>query len=249
MHSYLISGGSESQRKAEALELTHRFLGNPPKDIAASPDLKIIEGQEKSSLGIGEIRQAQDFLKVKPFEAKAKVVLILESQLLTLEAQNALLKTLEEPPAHSFLILAAAHRGLLLPTIVSRCARVNLRPESKNGRSDLTPDLNPKPPEGILILLKGGYGQRLNFMEEKSKLFAKKESALKILDAWLFSFEKLLREGQGQSKTWRQAARGLLTLKKTLFDSNVSPRNLIEVYLLGLPERIDSESKALGDPE
>lgn len=246
MHSYLVSGGSESQRREEALELTRRFLGNPPKDLTTSPDLKIIDGQEKNSLGIGEIRQAQEFLKLKAFESQAKVVLILESQILTVEAQNALLKTLEEPPPHSFLILTAAHRDLLLATVASRCARVDLSPTHKTGSgpSELASEPTNNSDQ-ILFLLRAGYADRLNFLEEKSKLFGKKESVLKILDDWFFSLAELFRVERVPNKAWRQAARELLSVKKILLASNVSPRNLIEVYLLALPERIDAAPTAL----
>ncbi|MCD6094086.1 MAG: hypothetical protein J7J51_04810 [Candidatus Omnitrophica bacterium] len=115
-HSYLFVGENEEEKKRVALEFT-QMLGcstNPPH-----PDLKIIAPE--GSLKIDEIRELERWISLKPYSAKWKVTFILRGELMTEEAANALLKTLEEPPAHSLLIIFSNNIRGLLPTIVSRC--------------------------------------------------------------------------------------------------------------------------------
>ncbi len=73
---------------------------------------------------IDAVRNMQKFLSLQPFEAKTKVVIIDGADAMRSEAQNCLLKTLEEPPAHSILILTTSNSSALLPTIRSRCQPV-----------------------------------------------------------------------------------------------------------------------------
>jgi len=79
-------------------------------------------------LKIDQIRDLQRALVLAPMEARKRVAILDDFDRATLEAMNALLKTLEEPPSHALLILIAPEAELLLPTIVSRCQIVGLRP-------------------------------------------------------------------------------------------------------------------------
>jgi len=91
------------------------------------PDhLKLIA--EKNSLGVDDIRHANRFLQKTAHLGKFKTVLIENAQTMTQAAANALLKTLEEPSANSVIILLTNDIELLLPTIVSRCRVLNIRP-------------------------------------------------------------------------------------------------------------------------
>ena len=81
-----------------------------------------------SSRGIDDIRELREKIKYSPAEARYKVYILDEAHMLTAAASNALLKTLEEPPAHSFFILATTEPHNLLPTILSRCQRFDFRP-------------------------------------------------------------------------------------------------------------------------
>jgi len=93
----------------------------------AHPDLHLVVAQ-KASLSIGEVRSLQETLAYQAFERGYKVVIIRDAFRLTREAANALLKTLEEPPAGVFLVLLAHHRNQLLPTLVSRCQALRFDP-------------------------------------------------------------------------------------------------------------------------
>jgi len=91
------------------------------------PDVRLLGGSGRS-IGIGEIRALQIDIALAPFESAQRVCIICDFHLATLEAANCLLKTLEEPPASTILVLTADHSEQLLPTIVSRCQVLNLQP-------------------------------------------------------------------------------------------------------------------------
>jgi len=87
------------------------------------PDVHWVEKDDSGSIKIDQVRQIEKEIQLKPYEGKKKVFIIIEAQDLTLEACNALLKTLEEPPSNSLLILTSAHADQLLPTVLSRCQK------------------------------------------------------------------------------------------------------------------------------
>lgn len=233
MHSFLLSGGQAAERQQAAYEIAANFLKIKPENITHRLDLKIVAAEGKLSMGIETSREIKEFLKIKPLTAPAKVVVILEAQLLTVEAQNSLLKTLEEPPAHSFIIITAAHEKLLLETVVSRCLLKRLRsPETEDRWSD-------KASRQIRTLLRGSYGQRLDFFEENDKVFFQKEEVLKSLDAWLISIESGLRRDSKPKDALKITIDAFLNLKKELLESRAGPRNLLELCFLTLPEKIN----------
>lgn len=82
---------------------------------------------EEEKLGIGEARKIQEFLSLKPYQGKSQAVVLLAAENLTLDAQNALLKTLEEVGEDISIILGASAEDQFLPTIISRCKIVNLQ--------------------------------------------------------------------------------------------------------------------------
>jgi len=95
------------------------------------PDFMLVEPDDRAArLRIDPIRQLEQFLMLTPRESLRKVALLGAFERATVSAANALLKTLEEPPAYAHLILLATDADLLLPTIVSRTQQINLRPLS-----------------------------------------------------------------------------------------------------------------------
>lgn len=97
-------------------------------------DIQIIglASGEKREISIEQMREMQTSASLPPYEGKQKVFIIDEADLLSHEAANCLLKTLEEPLPRVIFILLTARERLLLPTIISRCQRVELRPLSFN---------------------------------------------------------------------------------------------------------------------
>ncbi|RJR31287.1 DNA polymerase III subunit gamma/tau [Candidatus Parcubacteria bacterium] len=96
-------------------------------EIAQARCLDIIEIDAASNRGIDEIRDLREKVKYSPSRLKYKVYIVDEAHMLTIEAFNALLKTLEEPPAHSIFILVTTETHKLPETIISRCQRFDFK--------------------------------------------------------------------------------------------------------------------------
>jgi len=92
------------------------------------PDVLIIEPGESGSIKIDRVRDIVDRVGFRPFEGRRRVIVIDDADSLVPAAQNALLKTLEEPPASSVFILVTSKPDLLLATVRSRCPRLRFQP-------------------------------------------------------------------------------------------------------------------------
>ncbi len=97
--------------------------------VESHPDFQLIAvASGKKEIGIERARHVKRFVQLQPMRGKVKIAVIDDAHMLTVAAQNALLKTLEEPPEHSLLILIANNPDALLPTVRSRCQRVQFAP-------------------------------------------------------------------------------------------------------------------------
>lgn len=140
-HAYLITGLEHIGKSTLARTLAQSLncTGQPApcggcracKLIAASkhPDLHLV-APEGNTLKIDQVRALQHDLALAPVEGRFRVAILDGMDKATAEASNALLKTLEEPPPHVVLVLIAPEAEALLPTIVSRCQPIALRPLS-----------------------------------------------------------------------------------------------------------------------
>jgi DNA polymerase-3 subunit delta' len=140
-HAYLISGtpqiGKATLARSLALALNCRSTHSARpcgqcrscQLIAAGkhPDVQLI-APDGARVKIDQVRALQHDLSLRPVEGRYRVAIFDQFEVATIEAQNALLKTLEEPPDYVVLIVLASDPELLLPTIVSRCQQVPLRP-------------------------------------------------------------------------------------------------------------------------
>jgi DNA polymerase III subunit delta' len=96
------------------------------------PDVLVIEPGDTGSIKIEQVRDVIDRAGYRPFEGRRRVVIIDQADALVAQAQNALLKTLEEPPSASAFFLVTSRPDALLPTVVSRCPRLRFRPLDAN---------------------------------------------------------------------------------------------------------------------
>ncbi len=118
VHAYLFAG-PRGTGKTSVARILARTLGTSPNDL--------YEIDAASNRGIDEIRELREAVRTFPFESKYKVYIVDEAHMLTREAFNALLKTLEEPPAHVIFILATTEVHKLPETIISRCQVLTFR--------------------------------------------------------------------------------------------------------------------------
>jgi DNA polymerase-3 subunit gamma/tau len=105
------------------------FASEDPRcvEISEGRSLDVLEIDGASNRGIEEVRELRETVKYAPANSKFKIYIIDEVHMLTKEAFNALLKTLEEPPAHVKFMFATTEPDKVLPTILSRCQRFDLR--------------------------------------------------------------------------------------------------------------------------
>lgn len=129
-HALLVQGpegwGQEQVAAALALDLIGLEPGRAAAEVA-HPDLRWL-APENGAIRVDAVRGIVEFLVRTPQLAPRKVAVLAAAECMNANAANALLKTLEEPPAESFIVLCSGHPGRLLPTIRSRCQRLDLHP-------------------------------------------------------------------------------------------------------------------------
>ncbi len=123
--------------KCESCRLVRNTISNiyEGTDLNPHPDIKIVSPEDDKEIKIGQIREVIQFLKLKT--KGGKVVIIEKAEKMNREASNSFLKTLEEPPENTLIILTTSNKNALLPTIVSRCQKITFKPLSKEEIHDI----------------------------------------------------------------------------------------------------------------
>jgi DNA polymerase III subunit gamma/tau len=139
-HAYLLVGprGTGKTSTARIFAKALNCTGGPKADfdvndpacqaIADGSHLDVIEIDGASNNGVDQVRDLRETVRYAPAQGRYKIYIIDEVHMLTAQAFNALLKTLEEPPAHVKFVFATTDPQKVLPTIVSRCQRFDLKP-------------------------------------------------------------------------------------------------------------------------
>lgn len=149
------------------------------------PDVRLIQPlPDKKEISIQQIREIERELNFRSFSGKRKIAVIDPATLMNLSAQNALLKTLEEPPANSVIVLIAPNSGGLLPTVRSRCVRLSFSPL---GRHEVAAYLDSQTvtmrndSESLAAMSMGSIGLALKL--KKEELFEKRRDWAKTLSS------------------------------------------------------------------
>lgn len=146
-HAYIINGERSSGKEfiakifAAALQCEHPDTASgitEPCQVCHScrqmatgnqPDVLYISHEKPGTIGVEDIRgQINGTVAIKPYSSPRKVYIMNEAEKMTVQAQNALLKTLEEPPEYTVILLLTTNMDTLLPTILSRCVLLNMKP-------------------------------------------------------------------------------------------------------------------------
>ena len=179
-HSYIFCGTEGIGKKLIAKELAKKILCLKEKandcdcksciefDSDNNPDFQLIESVD-GKIKIEQIRQMQRKVAEKPIISNNKVYIIDDTDTMTTEAQNCLLKTLEEPPEYITIILICTNEGNLLSTIKSRCTRIQFEPikdeEIKEYVKTKLPDEQIS--EKLIELAQGSIGKAIKLNERK----------------------------------------------------------------------------------
>jgi len=132
--TFIIVGTTEATSQ-ENLKL---LKNTDPRFSLNSPDSQIIK-PEKKHISLDQVRILKKQIFQKPFNQGLKAVIIKEAHMLTIQAQNALLKVLEEPPAKAIIILNCLEKNSLLPTILSRSIIINAQKISTTKEESFSP--------------------------------------------------------------------------------------------------------------
>lgn len=223
MQSFLISNGNPKNRQ----KWVEKLVGQPIASLENNPDFILLSAID-TAIGIDQVREMQSNLALKPFAQKQKFCIIFEAQNLTPEAQNALLKTLEEPPGNCQIILTAGSASFLLPTIVSRCQIISLpiflQEISAEEESSLSDLLNN--------LIAASCGKKLLLLE-KEGVAKDRQTATLWLDKLTIILRKKLLELPPNSRQYLDILHNV-NLARSRLSLNTNVRLVMENFLLDL---------------
>jgi len=223
MQSFLIVGGTKKERKEKIEKLIEKFQVKMVDQI-------IIGQNQDQSLGIEKIRSLQHQLQFKPYSSNYKIAVIVGAERLTIPAQNALLKILEEPPQKTMIVLSSQNSESFLETILSRCQIIRLATFSQ---IEIDEKVISSQLPLLKAILKAGVGERMQIAD---KLAKDKESALVFCQAQLIIWRKKLLQEKRKEKR-EEILKIIRQIKKTFnyLQANVNPKLALENLLQNYP--------------
>jgi len=186
------------------------------KTVARSDKAKNADDgpRTRQRISIEHIHDLQRDAALKPFEGKARVFIIDGAELMTAEAANALLKTLEEPSDEVFITLVASSAEALPETVVSRCQRINLRPVPKElieetlvERFEADPELAAR----LARLSQGKPGWAINALHDPATLEIHSQTALRIINVIQGDIEERFQYARELDGRFRRDRDGVFT--------------------------------------
>lgn len=210
----LIIGGTSNGRKDEARSLVSTYH-------CSAFDSLIFPDEKESAIKIEYVRRATVFFALPPRRSDKKIAVFYEMQNATLEAQNALLKLLEEPPSYAVVILTSSRKDALIPTVLSRVSAKNIAGKQKDGQTDsaLKHSLLSEPHE---VRFSAAAALEPNWIEEA------------IVDLRNY-IRRQVREGKTVPPQALSAIKMLNRAQAAIVSTNTSKRLLLENLFLSLP--------------
>ncbi len=225
-HSYLFTGPDGVGKKLMALEFAKLLNCSEPVasaekscgcpscrkiDKGIHPDVVLVEFTGVKNIKVDQVRdEIEEKLYLKPFEGRFKIVIVDEAERMNHSAQNAFLKTLEEPPRDSVIILLSSRPGTLLPTLRSRCQTVVFNPMPDELVAGVIRERGGMSSEEALLYSKisgGSIGKALGFdrdlMEWRKELLTGLGSMRKNSASDISSLTELISSGASQNETGR----------------------------------------------
>lgn len=174
LHSYMFVGPDGIGKKLFAIDFsemilcldTNKACGKCESCIKfrgnSHPDFEIVDSEDGKSIKIGQIRLLQEKIAEKPIVSDKKIYIINNADLMTTEAQNCLLKTLEEPPEYSIIILVLSNETKLLNTIKSRCTKIYFKKLTDENLEKYAHDNNVGLKKELLNVCEGSISKLLS---------------------------------------------------------------------------------------
>lgn len=267
-HAYLFAGprgtGKTSTAKilAKALNCEHGPTPEPCgqceqcRKIADGSSMDVFEIDAASNRGIDEIRDLRETVKFAPVDGRYKVYIIDEVHMLTTEAFNALLKTLEEPPAHVVFILATTEAHKVPPTIQSRCQRYDFKritvEEIESRLRYITAEMKMEAEDEALAMIAiqadGGMRDALSILDQCAALAEGAITAERVRQIlglvghdWIYKMTKALaaRNVQEALQILAELLRDGKDLKQVLSELSLHLRSLMIFQAAGTVEAMD----------
>lgn len=218
MTSILITSSDKTEREALALQVCQNYEID-------KLDITIV--QTEGAIGIEDIRKLQQKLLLKPLRGAQKAAILHNAQMLTIEAQNAFLKILEEPPDNTSIILTASNQEAFLPTIISRCKVIALAQKAASLSEGETQELD----DIFTTIQTASIGKKLLLAQKAGE---DKEKALAWLEKAIIYLRDKMLEAKEESPQYIVFLEEFQSTYITIKTTNVNPRFALENLFLFL---------------
>ncbi|MGI6160819.1 MAG: DNA polymerase III subunit delta' C-terminal domain-containing protein [Christensenellales bacterium] len=187
-HAYMILGHKDGGGSALALDIaayalrgdSQAAIGGIKERMAAGAHPDFIEIRPDNSIKVDTVRELVAAMQIKPHEGGRRAVIIYSAEKMTVQAQNSLLKLLEEPPQYALFILLCGNLSAMLPTVRSRCAIMHMRAEGYEAAKAAALHMGEARAEAVANI-SGGFIERAKALSKNELFWQTRERAVNCL--------------------------------------------------------------------